>query len=127
MLMILLRWHLSVMTRLALANKEKGVLSVNIVASLVIRLTSVMHYMSVNIVASQVTRLIGVIALYGRPPRSAIVIQTNLSPSSSLRILLLLFHLIHLLRSTKFSNGIRINNLLVPLHLSLTQVHLLLV
>ena len=60
LLMILLRWHLIVMTGLALANREKGVLSVNIVTSWVTRLTSVMHYMSVNIEASQVTRLAGV-------------------------------------------------------------------
>jgi len=33
LLMILLHWHLTVMTRLALANREKAVLSVNIVAS----------------------------------------------------------------------------------------------
>jgi len=44
-----------------------------------------------------------------------------------LGILLLLFHPIHLLCSTNFSNGIRINCLLVPLRLSHTQVHLLLV
>jgi len=48
------------MTGLAFANREKGVLSVNIVASSFTRLTSVMHYKSVNIVASQVTRLTGV-------------------------------------------------------------------
>jgi len=49
-----------VITGLALANRGKGVLSVNIVASSVTRLISVMHYMSVNIVESQLIRLTSV-------------------------------------------------------------------
>ena len=65
-------------------------------------------------------------ALHGRPPRSIAVVQTNLSPPSSTGILLL-FHPVHLLCSTNFSSGIRINSLLVSLHLSLLQVHLLLI
>jgi len=56
--------------------------------------------------------------LYSHPPRSAIVVQTDLPHLHLLGILLLLFRPIHLLCSTNFANGIRINNLLVPLHLS---------
>ena len=65
-------------------------------------------------------------ALHGRPPRSTAAVQTNLSPPSSTGDPPSV-HLIHLLCSTNFSNGIRIMSLLVLLHLSLTQVHLLLV
>jgi len=97
-------------------KQGKGVLSVNIMASSVTRLTSVMHYMSVNIVASQVTRLTGVM-------HCMVVILALLQlfrptfPHLRLLGILLLFYPIHMLCSTNFSSGIRINNLLVPLYL----------
>jgi len=65
-------------------------------------------------------------ALYDRLPHSAATVQTNLSPPSSTgdppsisSDTPAIFKI--------FSNGIRINNLPVPMHLLLTQVHLLLV
>jgi len=55
-------------------------------------------------------------ALHGRPPRSAAVVQTNLSPPLSTGVPPSISS-IHLLCSTNFSNSIRIKSLLVPLHL----------
>ena len=120
-------WHLTVMTGLAFVNREKGILSVNIMARSVTRLASVMHYMSVNIVASQVTRLTSVIYCMVVLLALLHLFRPTLPHLRLLGILLLLFHQIHLLCLTNFSNGIRINSFLVPLPLLLTEVHLLLV
>jgi len=72
------------MTRLALANREKGVVGVNIVARSVTRLISVILHECEHC-GKPSHKIDKCYVLHGRPPHSIVVVQTNLSPPSSSR------------------------------------------